>query len=337
MNNLLKFAFYLVIFCHNSLSAQKTFVFGKTNEHARAICSKGKTVFIGTNLGKIYKVKGNKSFLISTDSFPEIRDIQFVGRKLHVMQTGNLGRMICFKKVLFGKYKLKRIQTFESIGQNVFLDGFSIYKKNGLLMGDPVDGKFSLYSLSASGEWKKLPDVASNTGEAAFAASGTTVHVTYRDWYFVSGGLHSRLFHSIDHGLTWDVQELPFSSCESCGAYSLCVISKNKANEVTKVMVGGDYMFPNEKQSNSFLQINADSSWITPEISPRGYRSVVIYNEKSNLLFCGGTNGVEYSSDFGRNWFSISSEKCFSMIPCKKGIIYTSELGRIIRLKEVNK
>jgi len=337
MNNLLKFAFYLVIFCHNSLSAQKTFVFGKTNEHARAICSKGKTVFIGTNLGKIYKVKGNKSFLISTDSFPEIRDIQFVGRKLHVMQTGNLGRMICFKKVIFGKYKLKRIQTFESSGQNVFLDGFSIYKNKGLLMGDPIDGKFSLYSLSASGEWEKLPNVASNTGEAAFAASGTTVHVTYRDWYFVSGGLHSRLFHSIDHGLTWDVQELPFSSCESCGAYSLCVISKNKANEVTKVMVGGDYLFPNEKQSNSFLQINADSSWITPEISPRGYRSVVIYNEKSNLLFCGGTNGVDFSSDFGRNWFSISSEKCFSMIPYKKGLIDTSDKGRIIRLKEVNK
>jgi len=337
MNNLLKFAFYLVIFCHNSLSAQKTFVFGKTNEHARAICSKGKTVFIGTNLGKIYKVKGNKSFLISTDSFPEIRDIQFVGRKLHVMQTGNLGRMICFKKVIFGKYKLKRIQTFESSGQNVFLGGVWIYKNKGLLMGDPIDGKFSLYSLSASGEWEKLPNVASNTGEAAFAASGTTVHVTYRDWYFVSGGLHSRLFHSIDHGLTWDVQELPFSSCESCGAYSLCVISKNKANEVTKVMVGGDYLFPNEKQSNSFLQINADSSWITPEISPRGYRSVVIYNEKSNLLFCGGTNGVDFSSDFGRNWFSISSEKCFSMIPYKKGLIYTSDKGRIIRLKEVNK
>ena len=313
MKNLLKFAFYLVIFCLNSFSAQKPFVFGKSNEHARAICSKGNTIFIGTNLGNIYKVKGKKSFLISTDSFPEIRDIQLVGRKLHVMQTRNLGRMICFKKGLFGKYKLERIRTFESSGQNVFLDGFSISKKKGLLMGDPVDGEFSLYSLSASGVWEKLPNVASNTGEAAFAASGTTVHVSANDWYFVSGGLDSRLFHSTDYGLTWDIQELPFSSCESCGAYSLCVLTKS--NLVTKVIVGGDYLFPNEQQSNSFLQINADSTWITPEVSPRGYRSVVIYNEKSNLLFCGGTNGVDFSSDFGRNWHSISEEKCFSMIP----------------------
>lgn len=335
MKNLLKFAFYLVIFCLNSFSAQKTFVFGKSNEHARAICNKGKTIFIGTNLGKIYKVKGNKSNLISTDSFPEIRGIQLVRRKLHVMQTGNLGRMICFKKGLLGKYKLERIQTFESSGQNVFLDGFSISKKKGLLMGDPVDGEFSLYSLSASGVWEKLPNVASNTGEAAFAASGTTVHVSANDWYFVSGGLDSRLFHSTDYGLTWDIQELPFSSCESCGAYSLCVLTKS--NLVTKVIVGGDYLFPNEQQSNSFLQINADSTWIAPEVLPRGYRSVVIYNEKSNLLFCGGTKGVDFSSDFGRNWHSISEEKCFSMIPYKKGIIYTSELGRIIRLKDVNK
>lgn len=335
MKNLLKFAFYLVIFCHNSFSAQKTFVFGKTNEHARAICSKGKTIFIGTNLGKIYKVKGNESKLISTDSFPEIRDIQLVGRKLHVMQTGNLGRMICFKKGLFGKYTLERIQTFVSSGQNVFLDGFSISKKKGLLMGDPIDGMFSLYSFCVSGEWEKLPNVASNTGEAAFAASGTTVHVSANDWYFVSGGLDSRLFHSTDFGLTWDIQELPFSSCESCGAYSLCNLTKS--NLVTKVIVGGDYLFPNEQQSNSFLQINANSTWITPEVSPRGYRSVVIYNEKSNLLFCGGTNGVDFSSDFGRNWHSISEEKCFSMISYKKGIIYTSELGRIIRLKDVNK
>lgn len=316
MKNLLKFAFYLVIFCPYTLSAQKPFVFGKSNEHARAICNNGKTIFIGTNLGKIYKVKGNKSNLISTDSFPEIRDIQLVRRKLHVMQTGNLGRMICFKKGLFGKYKLERIQTFESSGQNVFLDGFSISKKKGLLMGDPVDGEFSLYSLSASGEWEKLPNVASNTREAAFAASGTTVHVSANDWYFVSGGLDSRLFHSTDYGLTWDIQELPFSSCESCGAYSLCVLTKS--NLVTKVIVGGDYLFPNEQQSNSFLQINADSTWITPEVSPRGYRSMVIYNEKSNLLFCGGTNGVDFSSDFGRNWHSISEEKCFSMIPYKK-------------------
>jgi hypothetical protein len=335
MKNLLKFAFYLVIFCPYILRAQKPFVFGKSNEHARAICNKGKTIFIGTNLGKIYKVKGNKSNLISTDSFPEIRDIQLVRKKLHVMQTGNIGRMICFKKGLFGKYKLDRIQTFESSGQNVFLDGFSISKKKGLLMGDPVEGMFSLYSLSTSGMWEKLPNVASNTGEAAFAASGTTVHVSANDWYFVSGGLDSRLFHSSDYGLSWDIQELPFSSCESCGAYSLCVLTKS--NLVTKVIVGGDYLFPNEQQSNSFLQINADSTWITPEVSPRGYRSVVIYNEKSNLLFCGGTNGVDFSSDFGRNWHSISKEKCFSMIPYKKGIIYTSELGRIIRLKDVNK
>lgn len=335
MKNLLKFAFYLVIFCHNSFSAQKTFVFGKSNEHARAICSKRNTIFIGTNLGNIYKVKGKKSFLISTDSFPEIRDIQLVGRKLHVMQTGNIGRMICFKKGLFGKYTLERIQTFETSGQNVFLDGFSISKKKGLLMGDPIDGMFSLYSFCASGEWEKLPNVASNTGEAAFAASGTTVHVSANHWYFVSGGLDSRLFHSTDYGLTWDIQELPFSSCESCGAYSLCNLTKS--NLVTKVIVGGDYLFPNEQQSNSFLQINADSTWITPEVSPRGYRSVVIYNEKSNLLFCGGTNGVDFSSDFGRNWHSISEENCFSMIPYKKGIIYTSELGRIIRLKDVNK
>lgn len=335
MKILLKFAFYLVIFCHNFFSAQKTFVFGKTNEHARAICSKGKTIFIGTNLGRIYKVKGNKSKLISTDSFPEIRDIQLVRRKLHVMQTGNIGRMICFKKGLFGKYKLERIQTFESGGKNVFLDGFSIYKNKGLLMGDPIDGKFSLYCLSASGEWEKLPNVASNTGEAAFAASGTTVHVSANHWYFVSGGLDSRLFHSTDYGLTWEIQELPFSSCESCGAYSLSVLTKS--NLVTKVIVGGDYLFPNEKQSNSFLQINNDSSWITPEVSPRGYRSVVIYNEKSNLLFCGGTNGIDFSSDFGRNWFSISGGNCFSMIPYKKGLIYTSDKGRIIRHKEVKK
>lgn len=335
MNSLSKFIFMLVYFLNASFYAQETIVYGKENEHARAICSNRKIVFVGTNLGNVYRIKKNKSELISTDTYPEIRDIQFTNGKLYVMQTGDYGRMLCFKKTTKRSYVLSSIQSFEMKGQNVFLDGFCISKNKGLLMGDPIDGKFSLYSFCASGEWKILPAVASKTGEAAFAASGSTVQIIGNNWYFVSGGLKTRLFHSTNEGLTWNIEEVPFSSCESCGAYSLGVIQNTQAKKDLIVLLGGDYKFPEESMNTSFFRDYYQSNWTESTNSPAGYRSVVIYNSKSRLLFCGGTNGIDFSSDDGKTWNFLSKEKCYSMIPSGRGIIFSSDKGKIIRIKEL--
>lgn len=48
-------------------------------------------------------------------------------------------------------------------------------------------------------------------------------------------------------------------------------------------------------------------TWKAPNTAPHGYRSCVEYLSKKTILTC-GLNGVDYSSDDGKNWKWISKE-----------------------------
>ena len=54
---------------------------------------------------------------------------------------------------------------------------------------------------------QQIPKVVE--GEAAFAASNTNIKVLGNTVWIVSGGVKSRIFKSIDLGVTWNVYETP--------------------------------------------------------------------------------------------------------------------------------
>ena len=319
------------------LHSQQHIVYGQEDEHSRAICRKGKELFVGTNLGNIYRIKGNNIQKITLDKYPEIRDIQVFGNKLYVMQTGEVGKMLCFKKGISSSYKLIHSQTFTQDNQAVFLDGFHISRRGGFLMGDPVNGVFALYTLGATNEWQPLPKVSSLEGEAAFAASGSTVFIEGNTWYFVTGGIHSRFFTSTDKGNTWMSQALPFTSCISCGAYSMSVVSKRKNNVAKIILVGGDYTLPNNREHTSLIQSEGAFSWVKPQKLPFGYRSSVVFNKKTKVLFSGGSNGVDYSEDFGNTWIAMNTENCFAALTHREVLFVSTVGGKIIKVKHTKK
>jgi hypothetical protein len=336
------FKVYFVVLIHGIIS---TTAFSQQNQilqyskkliHARAFDGE----YLGTNNGEIYHLDYlTDSFEIVhlLDTFPEIRDIHSTFRnEVVVMQTGDQGAIIFIDST--GKSTKTPFYERNDSKKSIFLDGMSLNGNLGFLMGDPVNSHFSLFkSVDGGRTWNPCEGkIKAFSGEAAFAASGSTVEIIDGNFSFVSGGLKSRYFISSDKGNSWRFYDIPFPSCESCGTYSMCYLPKSllelDPNKI--VVVGGDYTKPNESKNTCFYSLNGGKSWKKPKKSPSGYRSCVIVSNE--VLYCCGTNGIDYSTDFGKTWNSLSNENCFTLAANETSILATTTNGRILVFEKVN-
>jgi hypothetical protein len=298
--------------------------------HARGIAVKGKYIFLGNNNGEVirYNLKNGKSKSLNTkDTFPEIRDLALHKNSIYAMQSADYSIILTFNR--FGNsMKLIQLITME-LNPQLFLDGMAIENKEAFVMGDPVGNEFSLYHSSDLKNWKEItPPLPSYTGEAGFAASGSTVQISNGIYYFVSGGEKSRFFMSKDKGQTWISSEIPFKNSQASGAFSLAMKDTNNG-----IVVGGDYLAPNSNEHVCFITKDGGITWSAPTIGPFGYRSCVYYTD--GVYYSCGTNGIYYSKDNGTTWIQLSHENCFSICSDTEYVYASSTNGRIIRISKV--
>jgi hypothetical protein len=117
-----------------------------------------------------------------------------------------------------------------------------------------------------------------------------------------SGGKNSRLFYDktiIDVPMT--------KGKETAGTNSVAVFEyyKKKANKI--IIVGGDFTADSMTINYCFVSNNGGKSWDKPKSPPNGYRSCVEFLNKETIVTC-GLNGVDYSFDGGKDFYSISKE-----------------------------
>lgn len=262
--------------------------------YSRAVTTQGKNIFIGNSNGVIYRlnVKNGKSKRLNKQALPEIRDIAMTGKnKFVAMQSSDSSQLILQKN--------KREKVFPVSDHPVFLDGLDILPSGvGFLMGDPVDGYFSLFKTVDFGKtWSPIePKLPAGKGEAGFAASGTNVQcLNDSTFIFVSGGLQSRFFKTTNQGTSWKSVALPFQHSEGSGAFSVHFMNENEG-----VVVGGDYTQPAKGEKSNFYTSDGGLTWKESTASPLGYRSCVI-EYKGTLIAC-GTTGIDISTDKGLTW-----------------------------------
>jgi len=201
-------------------------------------------------------------------------------------------------------------RTFADDSPGMFLDGLAFFdKKNGLAVGDPIGGRFFFITTTDGGAtWAPMPPgsrPAALDGEAAFAASGTSLAVMKDDRIWLStGGSASRVWRSVDKGRHWEpVSSALLEGTSSAGGFSVAFLDAR-----TGITVGGDYKAEAAAVGNAAISADGGRTW-TPvkDRRPGGFREAVAFvpGTRPPIAVTVGPSGSDLSLDLGRTWTPI--------------------------------
>lgn len=175
----------------------------------------------------------------------------------------------------------------------------------GVLIGDPVRGRFDTY-LFRNGKWLKSEKACAATqGESAFAASNSSVFVFGTGTYLIGtggkGGPRALLSPPPDQG----------HPSKPCLAVSVPMAGGNDSSGIFSaffrdlkhgVAVGGDYKQPKSSSGTAAWTADGGQHWVASTKPPHGYRSSVAWDAKLKAWIAAGTNGSDISYDDGKTW-----------------------------------
>lgn len=188
-------------------------------------------------------------------------------------------------------------------GPEAFFDGISfLTETKGFIIGDPVGGKWMILETSDAGKsWKPMKSLPeAEEGEAAFAASASSMISTDNGLIFGTGGTVSNL-HFYDFGTkVWTKVKTPILQGEaSQGIFALVNVDD------AILAVGGDYTKLDFRVKNAFRISDQTSQF--PVQSPFGYRSGIAFFPKEKLTIAVGPTGSDFSEYEGMNWKNFSA------------------------------
>jgi hypothetical protein len=223
---------------------------------------------------------------------------------------------------------------------NGFFDSFWFNGSRGMLLGDPVGGKFAVFRTANGGKtWKRETQQGlsfSGRPLAAFAASNSCIARGNRlfVWGFATGGnggalLFSRVKDPEEEGASgilgkvlrkkaaWKSKPIGVSSgTDSSGVFSIsyrypvttgicqdCGFGENSRF----IAVGGDYSKPDVSSGTAAFSSDGGWTWTASTTPPHGYRSTVQWSPDLKLWITAGTNGSDISRDDGKTWHPLDN------------------------------
>lgn len=199
----------------------------------------------------------------------------------------------------------------------IFLDGLDFQGKEGFVIGDPIEGLFQLLQSKDSGKsWQDVSNfmyLMADTGEAVFAASGSSIQYLKKNLWVGTGGSYANLFRRNERMRRVDKYPCPIAQ----GSASKGIFSIDFWDNDNGVAVGGDYQ--NDKLTDSVVMLTKDGgkNWISGGIGNSGFKSAVRYLSP-HIIIATGTSGTDISLDAGLHWKNISPES-FNSIARKRG------------------
>jgi photosystem II stability/assembly factor-like uncharacterized protein len=210
--------------------------------------------------------------------------------------------------------------------------------KNGYLLGDPVNGHFTLLRTDDGGmHWKSVTskDLDLNGQKlGAFAASNQAMALTdpvlgdvavpLFGTSGMSGGQHAYVYSGgIDCGMTmahrdperclsrywtFSKDEVPMAGASETQGIFAVGMHKDQTGQWHVVAVGGDYSAPNKTDGTAARRDLKTGKWIAATKMPHGYRSSVAWDTADNAWIAVGPNGMDVSYDDGQTWSDVGDD-----------------------------
>ena len=288
----------------------------------------------GTGGTVIRTVDGGKTWKVMTVRGAEkldFRDIEaFDANTAYILSIGNGDASRVYKTTDRGAtWKLQ----FTNKNDKAFFDAIACWDKNNCIaVSDPVDGHYVLISTSDGGtNWKQIVSnqmPAAKDGEAAFAASGTCLHIAPDGTAFlVSGGNDARVFRSNDHGRKWTVANTPIvKGTPGSGIFSIAMYDAK-----TGAIVGGNYEKPDERNDTFAITDDGGLTWRLGS-RPGGYRSGVAFVDRYTIVAV-GTNGSDVLSGRTQVWSNLGNENLNAVAARGKDAVWAvGPGGTVVRL-----
>jgi photosystem II stability/assembly factor-like uncharacterized protein len=261
-------------------------------------CGSNGVILLSNDVGKTWK----RVHVAGGDALDFRSIVAFDANRALVMSGGEGDKSRIYKTVDGGvSWKLE----FTDSREGFFLDALAC-DGECYALSDPVDGKFVVVATHHYEDWKELPGddmPAAFPGEAAFAASGTSLAVNNDAgiYFGTGGGKAARVFHSTDRGKTWSAVETPIAS----GSASSGIFSISSTPYAVNV-VGGDYKDPKRAYRVAACSKDQGKTWRLAAQQPGGYRSAVVSIDGATLAAL-GPSGEDISDDFGEHWRHMDS------------------------------
>lgn len=302
-----------------------------------AVVDTGK-VWFAANYGRVGLIDNGTPKLATIkyqDSLLNFRSIAIAGNSVFVLSIANPA--VLYRIGYDGKEATFIEEVYIEKGPEVFYDSMAFWNsRDGIAMGDPVDGCLSVILTSDGGTtWQKLgcdrlPPVYE--GEAAFAASNSNIAVQGEEAWLVTGGKYARVFYTPDKGETWEVNNTPIIQGRAMtGIYSVDFYDTERG-----IVFGGDWDQKSFNEGNKAITANGGATWkLVSNGSGPGYRSAVRFvpGTQGRGVVAVGSEGISYSPDFGESWKQLSDEGFYTLEFVNDTLAFAAGKGRISRLR----
>ncbi len=236
------------------------------------------------------------------------RDVEVTGKRTaHVLAIGPGDASRIYRTTDGGR---TWDATFVNDDPAAFYDCMAFYPggRRGLVMSDPVDGRFRILATTDGGRsWTVLPDdgMPEAPTEFGFAASGDCLVTAGRSAYFGSGGSAARVFRSDDFGLTWTATDSTIPAGDAAGVFALAFRTPEHG-----IAVGGDFEEPADG-TDAVATTRDGQRWTSAgDLAHLGEDVAYLPGRRDWLVVTGESGevqGTSVSLDGGRSWRQVGT------------------------------
>ena len=196
-----------------------------------------------------------------------------------------------------------------------------------VLLGDPVDGKLSMYSSHNTGSaWSPVGAPGLDVPKSAGGVTAATASITNVDWLMTFGtaGKDAAVYtftvtcKTSPCSFTWMGKPTPVGQSSPIAAVASVAgrtysgapvpgVTGDVATSLTTtlVAVGGNPGTPDANTAVAAISTDSGNTWRLAGMQPHGYRSSVAFDPKRQRFIAVGPNGTDVSSDDGMAWLPL--------------------------------